>query len=191
MLTKIYPSHLLLITVSEKSWGQKWTHTLRVTLILPRFIFVGQKWSEPLLASCGSHCSKVHVHKGSILHIICIGDPGLPCSSDGKRIRLRTRAGFITPGFRKIWKRLPTRVFWPVHGVSKVRHNWNHVLSCGVGDFHLKSIHRSLKRLDLSVLQNVISYTCLRVEKQQERSTIHQETRSLVPNVELWYELCL
>lgn len=67
MLTKIYPSHLLLITISEKKHEAKWTHTLRVTLILPQVYFCrGKSDQRALTASMWSHCSKVHMHKEEV-----------------------------------------------------------------------------------------------------------------------------
>ena len=64
MFTKIYPSHFLLITISEKKSEAKWTHTLRVTLILAYVYFCGGKRHQRTFrASMWSHCSNVHMHK--------------------------------------------------------------------------------------------------------------------------------
>ena len=64
MFTKIYPSHFLLITISEKKSEAKWTHTLRITLILTYVYFCGGKRDQRTFrASMWSHCSNVHMHK--------------------------------------------------------------------------------------------------------------------------------
>ena len=131
MFTKIYPRHLLLITISEKKNEAKWTQTLRVTLILAYVYFCGGKSDHRTFRpSMWSHCSNVHMHKEKIF-----------CTSF-----VEVRASLVAqmvknpPAMQETWvgkipwrrQRLPTPVFWPVQGVAKSRTQLSHL------HFHLE-----------------------------------------------------